>query len=208
MSSGFAMFSPEHEAFRQTVKQIVAKEMRPFASKWDEAEEFPLELYKSCAKHGFFGLKYPEEYGGTNAGFIYEAEVVAQDGSATRAWSGSFRAGTVRAIDMSEFCGADSVEDLHAETVKEAGVGLRWECFRCGNAQPHRGKRLLRQVRRVESRCERWDAEEKGRLVLCHHVRDERWRRRAGRNEDRRRAHGEGERDGVPEPVGMECGAD
>src|SRR5450432_358116 len=73
MSSGFAMFSEEHEAFRQTVRKIVAKEMRPFAAQWDEAEEFPLELYKSCAAHGFFGLKYPEAYGGTNAGFLYEA---------------------------------------------------------------------------------------------------------------------------------------
>src|SRR4051812_36447258 len=73
MSSGFGMFSEEHEAFRQTVRQIVAKELRPFAAQWDEAEEFPLELYKKWASHGFFGLKYPEEYGGTNAGFLFEA---------------------------------------------------------------------------------------------------------------------------------------
>ncbi len=78
------MYSEEHQAFRQTVRQIVDKEMRPFAAKWDEAEEFPIGLYKTCASHGFFGLKYPEVYGGTDAGFLYEAvltEELARCGS-------------------------------------------------------------------------------------------------------------------------------
>jgi acyl-CoA dehydrogenase len=78
------MFSKEHEAFRQTVRQIVAKEIKPHAAAWDEAEGFPLELYRSCAAHGFFGLKYPQAYGGTDAGFLYEAvltEELARCGS-------------------------------------------------------------------------------------------------------------------------------
>ena len=37
----------------------------PFADAWDEAGEFPRELYKSASEVGLIGLGYPEEFGGT-----------------------------------------------------------------------------------------------------------------------------------------------
>jgi acyl-CoA dehydrogenase len=73
MSSGFATYAQEHEAFRQTLKAFVAKEVRPFVGQWEEAEEFPLELYKKCAELGLFGLRYEEKWGGSAAGYLYEA---------------------------------------------------------------------------------------------------------------------------------------
>lgn len=73
MNSGFGVFSEEHDAFRRTVKAVVEKELKPFAAQWEEAEEFPLSLYKRFGELGFLGLRYPEEYGGTNAGHLYEA---------------------------------------------------------------------------------------------------------------------------------------
>jgi len=73
MNSGFGVFAEEHEAFRRTVRAVVEKELKPFAAQWEEAEEFPLSLYKRFGELGFLGLKYPEEYGGTNAGHLYEA---------------------------------------------------------------------------------------------------------------------------------------
>jgi acyl-CoA dehydrogenase len=84
MSSGFATFSEEHEAFRRTVRTFVEREVKPFVSAWEEAEEFPRELYVKAAALGLFGLKYDEAYGGTNAGFLYEAvatEELAKCGS-------------------------------------------------------------------------------------------------------------------------------
>lgn len=77
-SSGYGLFNEEHEAFRNTVKQFVDRELRPNAAKWEEAEEFPRELYKRCAELGFLGLKYPEEYGGANAGPLYEAVLIEE----------------------------------------------------------------------------------------------------------------------------------
>ncbi|MEW6433207.1 MAG: acyl-CoA dehydrogenase family protein [Myxococcota bacterium] len=73
MSSGFATFTEEHEAFRRTVRQWIEREVKPFVAAWEEAEEFPRELYFKAAELGLFGLKYEEAYGGTNAGFLYEA---------------------------------------------------------------------------------------------------------------------------------------
>ncbi len=77
-------FSEEHEAFRKTVRRFVDAEIRPHARAWDEAECFPFELYRRCAELGFFGLRFPEAYGGTDAGPLFEAvlhEEMARCGS-------------------------------------------------------------------------------------------------------------------------------
>ena len=73
MSSGFQTFGEEHEAFRETVRQFVQRELKPHVVKWEEAEEFPRALYAKAAEIGLFGLKYEEKYGGSDAGFFFEA---------------------------------------------------------------------------------------------------------------------------------------
>ena len=45
-------YTPEHEQFRQTVRQFVAREITPFINEWDEAEEFPRALYRQAAAIG------------------------------------------------------------------------------------------------------------------------------------------------------------
>jgi acyl-CoA dehydrogenase len=57
-------YTADHEAFREQVRRFVAREIEPFASQWDEAEEFPRELYAKAAAIGLIGLGFPEEYGG------------------------------------------------------------------------------------------------------------------------------------------------
>ncbi|MFZ4686636.1 MAG: acyl-CoA dehydrogenase family protein, partial [Hyphomonadaceae bacterium] len=60
-------FTEEHEAFRAVVRRFVAKEIEPFASEWDEAGEFPRDLYRKAAAIGLLGLGFPEAFGGTPA---------------------------------------------------------------------------------------------------------------------------------------------
>ena len=55
----------DHAAFRDTMRRFVVREIAPFATEWDEAEEFPRELYGKAAAVGLLGLGFPEEYGGT-----------------------------------------------------------------------------------------------------------------------------------------------
>jgi acyl-CoA dehydrogenase len=57
----------EHEALRETMRRFVAREIAPHAPAWDEAEEFPRELYRKAAAAGLLGIGFPEEYGGTPA---------------------------------------------------------------------------------------------------------------------------------------------
>ena len=63
--------SEEHEAWRETVRRFVEREIMPNAAAWDEAGEFPRELYRKAAAAGLFGAGYPEEYGGTPADYFF-----------------------------------------------------------------------------------------------------------------------------------------
>jgi alkylation response protein AidB-like acyl-CoA dehydrogenase len=60
-------FSDEQELFRKTVSEFVDKNVIPIAQKIDEEDAFPTELFKKIADMGYFGLRYPEEYGGSGA---------------------------------------------------------------------------------------------------------------------------------------------
>jgi acyl-CoA dehydrogenase len=60
-----ALLTPEHVAFRDTVRRFVARELAPHVARWDEAGEFPRELYAKAADAGLLGLGFPAEYGGT-----------------------------------------------------------------------------------------------------------------------------------------------
>jgi acyl-CoA dehydrogenase len=76
--------SADHEAFRATVRNFVAREIAPHVNAWDETQTFPRELYGKAASIGLLGLGYPEAYGGTPAdtGFrLVATEEIARAGS-------------------------------------------------------------------------------------------------------------------------------
>jgi len=64
-------YTEQHEAFRDTVRRFVDKEIAPYADEWDEAETFPRELYRKAAGIGLLQLGYPEQYGGVPADSFY-----------------------------------------------------------------------------------------------------------------------------------------
>ncbi|MGB5373188.1 MAG: acyl-CoA dehydrogenase family protein [Polyangiales bacterium] len=54
----------EHRALREQVRRFAASAIAPHAHAWEEANEFPRELYQQSAAAGFLGTGYPEELGG------------------------------------------------------------------------------------------------------------------------------------------------
>jgi acyl-CoA dehydrogenase len=76
-------FSPEHEAFRQTVRQFVGKEVEPFASAWDEAGLVPKSLWPKAGELGLLCPTVPEEFGGLGLDFGYNAVVDEEFGYGT-----------------------------------------------------------------------------------------------------------------------------
>src|SRR5262245_58509919 len=66
-------FTEEHEIFRKTLREFVARELHPHASAWEAAEEFPREVFKKCGELGFLGASYPEAVGGGGGDWWYTA---------------------------------------------------------------------------------------------------------------------------------------
>jgi len=59
--------SEEQELFKETMKKFVDNEIKPKAREIDEAGEFPARDFKMVGELGYFGMRYPEEVGGSNA---------------------------------------------------------------------------------------------------------------------------------------------
>lgn len=59
--------SPKHEMLRTMYQEFAANEVDPIAEDVDHNHEFPYENVKKMAKLGFFGLPYPQKYGGAGA---------------------------------------------------------------------------------------------------------------------------------------------
>ncbi len=53
-----------YSQFRTTMRAFVDREIMPFVNEWDEAGEFPRELYRKAGDLGLLGMGYPEELGG------------------------------------------------------------------------------------------------------------------------------------------------
>ncbi|MDO8388839.1 MAG: acyl-CoA dehydrogenase family protein, partial [Polaromonas sp.] len=51
----------------ESVTRFARREIAPHVSQWDDAGEFPRELYRQAAGLGLLGLGYPEALGGTPA---------------------------------------------------------------------------------------------------------------------------------------------
>ncbi len=66
------------QATQQTFKEFVDKRVMPQAQAIDENKEFPMELFREVGDMGFFGMRYPEEAGGTNMDIVSYSLAVAE----------------------------------------------------------------------------------------------------------------------------------
>jgi acyl-CoA dehydrogenase len=66
-------YSDDHESFRQTVRQFVAKEVEPNAARWDEDGIVPKSLWPKAGALGLLCPTVPEEFGGLGLDFGYNA---------------------------------------------------------------------------------------------------------------------------------------
>lgn len=73
MSGLTALFSEEHEAYREGVRRFVAKEIEPHAEEWEAAGDYPRELFAKVGAAGFFGAKFDPAWGGTGPDYAAEA---------------------------------------------------------------------------------------------------------------------------------------
>jgi acyl-CoA dehydrogenase len=58
-------FTEEHEALRDQVRRFVETEIKPHALQWEEDGFVPRDVLRKMGELGFFGIRYPAEYGGS-----------------------------------------------------------------------------------------------------------------------------------------------
>lgn len=58
-------FDEEHHLLRAQIRRFVDEEIKPKADKWEEQGYTPRQVLRRMGELGFFGIRYPEEYGGS-----------------------------------------------------------------------------------------------------------------------------------------------
>ncbi len=70
-----AAYNEDHEAFRQTVRQFLLKEVAPNSKQWQEDGIVPKSIWPKAGELGMLCPTVPEEYGGLGLDFGYNAIV-------------------------------------------------------------------------------------------------------------------------------------
>ncbi len=78
MLNSYLFETDEHRALREQVRRFAANAIAPHALAWEEANEFPRELYQQSAEAGFLGTGYSEELGG-DGGDLSHVLVAAEE---------------------------------------------------------------------------------------------------------------------------------
>ncbi|MFN5355877.1 MAG: acyl-CoA dehydrogenase [Bacteroidota bacterium] len=65
-------FSPteNQELIAQTVRDFAQRSIRPQFMEWDEAQIFPVDVFKQLGELGLMGVLVPEQYGGAGLGYF------------------------------------------------------------------------------------------------------------------------------------------
>jgi len=72
-------FTEDHILFRTTLRDFLEKEVRPNIEQWEKDGEIPRWIYNRFGEMGYFGLFFPEKYGGMDLdiwyGVIFNEEI-------------------------------------------------------------------------------------------------------------------------------------
>ncbi len=66
MTGRSPFFSEDHEMLRDQVRRFVEEEIKPHGEAWEQQGFVPREVLRRMGSLGFFGIRYPEAYGGSN----------------------------------------------------------------------------------------------------------------------------------------------
>lgn len=102
-------FTEEHESFRQSFRDFLIKEVVPNINKWEKQGFVDKQIWKKFGEMGYFGLNYPEAFGGLNLDLFYtvvfleEMQKVNSGGFAAAMWAHAYLAMTHLNAEGSQF---------------------------------------------------------------------------------------------------------
>ncbi|WP_027136970.1 acyl-CoA dehydrogenase family protein [Gaetbulibacter saemankumensis] len=86
-------FTEEHQLFRKSLQEFLKKEVVPHVEKWEQTGTIERFIWKKFGDMGFFGINYPEAYGGLNLDLFYtvilleELQKINSGGFAAAIWA-------------------------------------------------------------------------------------------------------------------------
>lgn len=86
-------FTEEHQMFREGFQKFLAAEVSPHIDRWEREGEIDKSIWKKMGEQGYFGLNYPEKYGGLNLDIFYtiifleEMQRINSGGFAAAVWA-------------------------------------------------------------------------------------------------------------------------
>lgn len=120
------ILTEEQILIRETVRQYIQAKVAPFAADWDRNSSFPTQQLKEMGDLGLYGMVVPEEWGGSNLGYVALAlaieEIAAGDGACS----------TILSVQNSVVCGPllSYGSDYLKETyLKPLASGAKLGCF-------------------------------------------------------------------------------
>lgn len=105
-------FTEEHELFRQSVRQFVEKEIKPFGNQWEKEEKISRDLFLKLGEQGFLGINHDELYGGSKADIFYTCaylEELAKSGYA----------GVCAAVSVHQYMATNHIAEAGSHELKE-----------------------------------------------------------------------------------------
>ncbi|WP_066265168.1 acyl-CoA dehydrogenase family protein [Hydrogenophaga palleronii] len=77
------LFNADHEAFRDSFRKFIDKEIAPHHEAWEEQGYVDRAVWSKAGENGFLGMSLPEAYGGSDADKLYsvvQMEEIARSG--------------------------------------------------------------------------------------------------------------------------------
>ncbi|AFK67502.1 acyl-CoA dehydrogenase [Pseudomonas putida SJTE-1] len=79
------LVNDEQQQIADAVRAFAQERLKPFAEQWDKDHRFPKEAIDEMAELGLFGMLVPEQWGGSDTGYVAYAmaleEIAAGDGA-------------------------------------------------------------------------------------------------------------------------------
>ncbi len=93
-------FTEEHDFFRKSFQDFLKKEVVPHIEEWEKTGQIDRSVWKKMGDMGYFGINYPEAYGGLDLDLFYtvifleELQKINSGGFAAAMWAHAYLAMT------------------------------------------------------------------------------------------------------------------
>jgi len=112
--------APEQVAIRDTFARFTDERVKPQAAALDEAHQFPRTLFKQLGELGFYGMRYPEEAGGTGMNLLTLCLAVTEIARGSASLAGC---ATMQSLMGTHFLHALGNDDIKERLFKPALAG-------------------------------------------------------------------------------------